>query len=75
LSRLQLTLNRAASPSRAVSILIKTSSFYIYFNIDFQEETPTPVVTRNSMTSGVSSGIGSQTPSMPGRPRNPAVKK
>jgi len=51
LARLQLTLNRAASPGRA-------------------DENATPVITRNTMTSGVSSGIGSQTPSMPGRPRN-----
>ncbi|CAF3667282.1 unnamed protein product [Adineta steineri] len=51
LSRLQLTLNRAASPGR-------------------NDENSTPVLTRNAMTSGVSSGMGSQTPSMAGRPRN-----
>ncbi|CAF0841984.1 unnamed protein product [Rotaria sordida] len=51
LSRLQLTLNRAASPGRT-------------------EENATPVLTRNVMTSGVSSGMISQTPSMPGRSRN-----
>ncbi|CAF3627668.1 unnamed protein product [Rotaria sp. Silwood1] len=51
LSRLQLTLNRAASPGRT-------------------EDNATPVLTRNAMTSGASSGIISQTPSMPGRPRN-----
>ncbi|UJR30036.1 hypothetical protein I4U23_017581 [Adineta vaga] len=35
------------------------------------EETSSPLLTRNSMTSGANSGIGMQTPSMPGRPRNP----
>ncbi|CAF1415598.1 unnamed protein product [Adineta steineri] len=48
LAKLQLTLNRAASPGRA-------------------DETATPVHTR---TSGVSGGIGSQTPSVAGRSRN-----
>lgn len=50
LTRLQLTLNRAASPSRT-------------------EENATPVLARNALASGVSSTVGSSTPSMSGRPR------
>jgi len=53
LTRLQLTLNRAASPSKT-------------------DETGTPVLGRNTMTSGVSTTVSSPASSMASRPRNPA---
>ena len=73
LSRLQLTLNRTVSPGRIVP---KCPMSWIVFdiNINLQDESVTPTLARNIITSNVSTGANSQTPPIPARSRNQTVR-
>ena len=74
LARLQLTLNRAASPGRTVREHASMILSLRHSSVHLKDEGGTPVLTRNANTMGMGAGsAGPQTPAMPGRPRNQPV--